>query len=107
MGCREEFPHLQQALEKFENRGFAVLAINCEPAQRKSVLPLREAMGITFVPVESDWAWAEQQYGVTGTPEALLIDQLGRIMFKPSVHDADTRLGLERQIEALLNRERR
>ena len=93
-------------LEKFESRGLAVLAINCEPAQRKSVLPLLEAMGITFVPVESDWAWAEQQYGVTGTPEALLIDQQGRIMFKPAVHDADTRIGLERQVEALLSRGR-
>lgn len=93
-------------LEKFEGRGFAVLAINCEPTQRKSVLPLLEAMGITFVPVESDWAWAEQHYGVTGTPEALLIDQQGRIMFKPSVHDADSRIGLERQVEALLNRAR-
>ena len=82
-GCREEFPHLQQVFEKFESRGLAVLAINCEPSQRKSVLPLLAAMGIKFVPVESDWAWAEQQYGVTGTPEALLIDQQGRIMFKP------------------------
>ena len=93
-------------LEKFESRGLAVLAINCEPTQRTSVLPLLEAMGITFVPVETDWEWAEQQYGVTGTPEALLIDQQGRIMFKPSVHDADTRIGLERQVEALLNRAR-
>ena len=93
-------------LEKFESRGLAVLAINCEPAQRKSVLPLLEAMGITFVPLESDWTWAEEHYGVTGTPEALLIDQQGRIMFTPSVHDADTRIGLERQVEALLNRAR-
>ena len=93
-------------LETLEGRGLAVLAINCEPAQRKSVLPLLEAMGITFVPVESDWTWAEQQYGVTGTPEARLIDQQGRIMFKPSVHDADTRIGLERQVEALLSRAR-
>jgi hypothetical protein len=43
---------------------------------------------------------------VTGTPEALLIDQQGRIMFKPEVHDADTRLALERQVQALLDRAR-
>jgi hypothetical protein len=91
-------------LEKFGSRGLTVLAINLEPTQRKSVPPLLEAMGVTFVSVESDWAWAEEQYGVTGTPEALLIDQQGRIMFKPVVNDADTRLGLERQVEALLNR---
>lgn len=93
-------------LEKFESRGLAVLAINLEPSQRTSVLPLLEAMGVTFVPVEADWAWAEQQYGVSGTPEAVLIDQQGRIMFKPVVHDTETRLGLERQVEALLDRAR-
>ena len=68
------------------------------------MIPLLTAMGITFVPLESDWTWAEKAYGVTGTPEAALIDQQGRIMFKPSVHDAATRAMLERQVEALLNR---
>jgi hypothetical protein len=81
-----------------------VLAINLEPAQRASVVPLLTAMGITFVPLESDWPWAEQNYGVQGTPESLLLDQQGRIMFKPAVHDAETRVMLERQVEALLNR---
>ena len=61
-------------------------------------------MGITFVPLESDWPWADQHYGVQGTPEAHLVDQQGRIMFKPVVHDAETRAMLERQVEALLNR---
>ena len=81
-----------------------MLAINLEPMQRASVLPLLTAMGITFVPLESDWPWADQHYGVQGTPEALLLDQQGRIMFKPVVHDAETRAMLERQVEALLNR---
>ena len=90
--------------EKYRSQGFNVLAINLEPTQRASVLPLLAAMGITFVPLESDWAWAVQNYGVQGTPEALLLDQDGRIMFKPVVHDAATRAVLERQVEALLNR---
>jgi hypothetical protein len=94
-------------LDKYADRGLAVLAINLEPTQRQSVLPLLTAMGITFGSVESDWTWAEQQYGVTGTPEAALIDQQGRIMFKPAVHDAATRAVLERQVEALLNRKGR
>jgi hypothetical protein len=41
---------------------------------------------------------------VQGTPEALLLDQQGRIMFRPAVHDAETRAMLERQVDALLNR---
>ena len=81
-----------------------VLAINLEPTQRASVLPLLAAMEITFVSLESDWPWADQSFGVQGTPEALLLDQQGRIMFRPVVHDAETQAMLERQVEALLNR---
>ena len=95
---------MQQVLDKYESRGFTVLAINLEPAQRQSVPPLLAAMGIRFVPLESDWTWADQQYGVQGTPEALVVDAEGRIMFRPQVHDTATRMVLERQVEALLNR---
>jgi peroxiredoxin len=102
MGCREEFPHLQQVFEKYEKQGFAVLAINLEPAQRQAVLPLLKAMHIGFVPLESTWEWAAQHYGVNGTPAAFLIDARGRIMFRPEVHDPATRVVLEHQVEALL-----
>jgi len=91
-------------LDKYESRGLTVLAINVEPAQRPSVLPLLAATGIRFVPVESDWTWAEKEYGVQGTPAAMLLDEQGRIMFRPEVHDAETRAILEQQIDALLSR---
>ena len=91
-------------LEKYENRGFAVLAINLEPTQRESVLPLLAAMGVGFVPLESEWSWAEKNYDVQGTPSAALIDAQGHIMFRPEVHDAASRIVLERQVEALLDR---
>ena len=90
--------------EKYEKRGFAVLAINLEPTQRESVLPLLAAMGIRFVPLESDWSWAQKNYDVEGTPETALVDAQGRIMFRPQVHDTASRIVLERQIEALLDR---
>lgn len=92
--------------DKYESRGLTVLAINLEPAQRTSVMPLLNAMGITFVPLESDWDWADKTYGIQGTPEAWLLDEQGRVMFKPSVHDAETRAILERQVDALLSRSR-
>ena len=91
-------------LDTYESRGLTVLAINVEPPQRDAVLPLMAAMGIRFVPLDSDWAWAEKAYGVMGTPAAFLIDQEGRIMFRPEVHDAETRMVLERQVDALLTR---
>jgi hypothetical protein len=81
-----------------------VLAINLEPAQRTSVLPLLAAMHVGFVPLESEWTWAEQHYNIDGTPAAVLVDQQGRIVFRPEVHDTATRVVLEHQVEALLDR---
>jgi hypothetical protein len=90
--------------EKYERQGFTVLAVNVETAQRQLVLPIMKALGVTFVPLNSDWTWAEKNYGVVGTPDTALVDQQGRIMFKPHVHDAETRAVLEREVEALLRR---
>ena len=83
-----------------------MLAINVEPEQRGLVGKVMTALGVGFVPLQSDWQWAEQNYGVKGTPDTALVDQHGRIMFKPHVHDAETRSVLAREVEALLNRQR-
>lgn len=92
-------------LDKFKQRDFTILAVNLSSTQREFVMPLLKAMRCDFVPLESTWEWAEKTYGVTGTPANLLIDGGGRIVFRPVVHDAATRVFLERQVEALLNRE--
>jgi hypothetical protein len=81
-----------------------VLAINLEPTQREGVLPLLAAMRVGFVPLESEWEWAEKHYDVQGTPSNALIDAQGRIVFRPEVHDTASRIALERQVEALLDR---
>ncbi len=69
---------MQRVFEMYRDRGFTVLAINVEPEQRNLVAPVMTA----------------------------LVDQQGRIMFKPHVHDAETRGVLAREVEALLNRQR-
>jgi hypothetical protein len=81
-----------------------VLAINLEPTQRESAASLLETMRVGFVPLDSDWEWAEKVYKVDGTPSNALVDQQGRLVFRPNVHDTASRMVLERQVEALLNR---
>ena len=61
-------------------------------------------MRVGFVPVESDWDWAQAQYQVMGTPANALIDAHGRIVFRPEVHDDASRKILERQVDSLLDR---
>jgi hypothetical protein len=61
-------------------------------------------MRVGFVPVESDWTWAQEQYQVMGTPANALVDAQGRIVFRPEVHDEASRTILERQVESLLDR---
>ena len=78
--------------------------INVEPNQREQVLPLIAAMRVGFVPLESDWTWADKNYQVQGTPATALIDRQGRIMFRPEVHDDASRIVFEREVEALLGR---
>ena len=92
--------------ETYQNRGFTVLAINVEPEQRRLVTKVMTALGVGFVPLQSDWQWAEHNYGVKGTPDTALVDQQGRIMFKPHVDDAETRDVLAREVDALLSRQR-
>jgi hypothetical protein len=70
------------------------------------VQPLIAAMRVGFVPLESSWEWAEKHYQVQGTPATALIDQQGRIMFRPEVHDDASRRLLEREVEVLLGRAR-
>ena len=91
-------------LDKYKDRGLTVLAINVEPGQNALVLPVMKGLGVTFVPLESDWKWAEQQCGVQATPDARLLDEQGRIMFKSAVHDAASEAVFASQVEALLNR---
>ena len=97
---------MQRVFEMYRDLGFTVLAINLEPEQRRLVAPVMTALGVGFVSLQGDWKWAEQNYGVKSTPDTALVDQQGRIMFKPHVHDAETRGVLAREVEALLNRQR-
>ena len=97
---------MQRVFEMYRDLGFTVLAINVEPEQRRLVAPVMTALGVGFVSLQGDWKRAEQNYGVKGTPDTALVDQQGRIMFKPHVHDAETRGVLAREVEALLNRRR-
>lgn len=103
--CRGEFPNLQKALDKYGSRGFVILAINVEPPEDDMVLPFLKSNRYGFIPLKSNWDWAEKNYGVRGAPTNFLIDREGRVVFKLGViRSAEAHRTFELQIEALLER---
>ena len=94
-------------LERYRDRNFVILALNVVEDQNAFVLPLFDTKGYQFIPLKSSWKWAEENFGVKGTPANFLIDDRGRIMFKPEpAHDVRNREALAQQVEALLQRAR-
>jgi thiol-disulfide isomerase/thioredoxin len=103
--CRGEFPTLQRVLDKYKDRGFAILSLNVLPEERDFVMPYLTKNGFTFRPLETNTDWAEKTYGARGYPTNLLIDADGRIIFKPGIiRSPREERSFELQIEALLKK---
>ncbi|MDO8754736.1 MAG: TlpA disulfide reductase family protein [Anaerolineales bacterium] len=76
--CREEMPTLQAFYEKYESRGFVLIAINQEEP-RETVVPFVEEFGLTF-PVWLDLEYqAQREFNTVGLPSSYVIDRGGRV----------------------------
>ena len=103
--CRGEFPTLQRVLDKYKDRGFAILSLNVLPDEQAFVMPYLTKNRFTFHALETTTEWAEKTYAARGFPTNLLIDADGRIMFKPGIiRSPREQRTFELQIEALLAR---
>jgi thiol-disulfide isomerase/thioredoxin len=101
--CRGEFPTLQRVLDKYKDRGFAILSLNVLPEEKDFVMPYLTKNHFGFRPLETTTEWAEQTYGARGFPTNLLVDADGRIVFKPGIiRSPREQRTFELQIEALL-----
>ena len=101
--CRGEFPTLQRVLDKYKDRGFAILSLNVLPDEKAFVVPYLTKNRFTFHALETDTDWAGKTYGARGFPTNLLVDADGRIMFKPGIiRSPREQRTFELQIEALL-----
>lgn len=103
--CLAEFPYVQQALTKYGSQGFVVLAINTMPKEDEKVVPLLTERKFSFVPLKMPKdAWAQENYGVTGTPANFLLDAEGRVIFKPHIYDVSTQRNFMSEVELLLSK---
>ena len=80
--CRQELPHVRKALERFGERGFAVLGVTLDAPQveqsRVSRFVADERM--PWPQVYDDAIAIAGKYGVEGIPAAFLVDGTGKIV---------------------------
>ena len=100
--CRGEFPFLQSVLEKYQSRGFAILAINGHAPEDEWVMPLIKGWKLGFTPLKGTEEIVKN-YKVRGFPSNYLYGPDGRIYYEPPpVNGLVAERELELQIEALL-----
>lgn len=101
--CRGEFPTLQRVLDKYKDRGFAILALNVYPAEDDMVMPYIRNNRFGFVPLATDTDWAAKTYNARGFPTNALVDADGRIAYRPGViRGEQEERTFELEIETLL-----
>lgn len=86
--CKAEFPHLQEAYEKYSDK-IAVLALNPINDDREGIANYALENGLTFPMAYCDPAW-EQAMQLTAYPTTVIIDRFGTIalIHKGSVDEA-------------------
>ncbi len=104
--CRAEFPHFEDVMGRFRGRDVVYLGINGIPKQDDYVLPFMAGTRYTFTPLRGTEAvTGPEGYAVRGYPANFLIDRDGRVIYRDfRAHDEESKLGLQRMIESLLDR---
>ena len=93
--CRTEFPDIQRAYERNQDKGFVVLAVNVQD-RRQSVEAYVQELGLTFPVLLDPLGRASGLYRARGLPTSYFVDQQGVIVRK-QVGPVD-----EAMIEAIL-----
>lgn len=89
--CRQEFPYLQEAYEKYSDK-IEVLALNpVNVDDEEGIAAFREELGLTFPVAQCDPDW-ERMMQLTAYPTTVVIDRYGTIsmIHKGSVTEAET-----------------
>jgi len=78
--CRAEFPHMQQAYEKYQDR-IEILALSVEANDTDEALAaFAQELGLTF-PVGRDTANLGYRFQASAIPTSVMVDRFGRVGF--------------------------
>lgn len=78
--CRQEMPNVVKAYEMFGGDNFEILGVAVND-QRDKTIAAKEKLGITWPMIyDAPWDAVQDQYGVLGIPDNLLVDPDGVII---------------------------
>lgn len=86
--CKQEFPHIQQAYEKYSD-DIALLAINPVDADNQQIAQFMQEQGYTFPMLKGDTRWSEM-FSIAAFPLTVVIDRYGNICLTHSGGVPDT-----------------
>lgn len=98
---REEFPRINEMLEKYQSRGFAVVTVNVYPPGNAIAAILTGRYGFTALSArDPQWVW--NAYSLERFPANILIDREGRAISRPEFWGLDPQRTFELEVEAAL-----
>jgi peroxiredoxin len=100
--CREEMADLQALHEQYGDRGLRVIGVSVDQGNPQKVVRFARAQKLGFAVAHDPAGTVQQQFGVVGVPETILIDGSGRVRAKVSGNVHGQLLALRQTIDALL-----
>ena len=81
--CKEELPHVQELLEKYEEKGLTVFAISTDSEKSVAkVKPYIKSHNYTFEVLLDTNSEVARSYYVRSVPFTLIIDKSGKIVYQ-------------------------
>jgi hypothetical protein len=100
MPCNREFPYIEKLLRKYGKHGFSVLVINTSPGGADNASALVRKLGYSFKLAHAPAGWKHAM----GRGANFIIDQQGRVVFRPDFNGPRDLKTADRLIAGLLRR---
>jgi peroxiredoxin len=102
--CREEMADLQALHEQYKARGVRVVGVSVDQGNPEKVLRFARGERLSFAVAHDPAGTIQQQFGIVGVPETILVDQSGRVRAKVSGNVHGQLPALRAVIDSLLIR---
>jgi peroxiredoxin len=102
--CKEELPHVQELLEKYEEKGLTVFAISTDSEKSVAkVKPYIKSHNYTFEVLLDTNSEVARSYYVRSVPFTLIIDQAGKVVYQQLGYRKGDEIKVEEVISKLID----